>query len=173
MLAELAGSRGRDVELAAGTDEVAAFAEAVAHRGGPHARPRPSRGGRARCRTTAAPALSDALAAMGWLDLADDPALLAARRARPRSSSAAGSRRWPTSTRCWAGARWPAASSATARAAPSTPTATIHVVVASEPVAYGDALGVHRVLASSPDGRGGRDRARRVDRREHRLPRRA
>ena len=137
------------VQLAAGTDEVAAFAEAVATAvDRTLTAPEPWRPGTVQDDRCAA--LSDALAAVGWLDLADDPALLAlagpaalelGRRLAPLadvdallggSPLAGGLVRY--------GAR---------RAV--DPDTTIHVVEASEPVAYGDALGVHRVLASSPD----------------------
>ena len=141
------------------------------HRGGPHARRAGAVAARARCRTTAtrrSPPRSPR-----WAGSTSPATRSSSRSPRlPRSSSAAGSRRSASSTRCWAGARSPATSSATAPRRRSIARERCHAIDRSEPVAYGDALGVHRVLERHAIGRGERDGARRLDRRDHRLPRR-
>ena len=94
---------------------------------------------------------------MGWLELAGDPELLplagpAAVELGPPARAAVA-----RSTRCSAAARSPATSSATARArAVGRDRRAATRSCASEPVAYGDALGVHRVLERQPDRRGER-----------------
>ena len=169
-----------------GGDEVAAFAEAVgiaADRA--LAAPEPWRPGAVQ--DDRSPALTSALAAMGWLELAADPALL------PLAGPAAlglGSRLAPLAdidallggsplagglvryAAHRAVALAPAADgdarangdAGTNRDAAAKPTAdgdasggsafpaVLYAVEASEPLAYGDALGVHRVLAAAPAG---------------------
>jgi hypothetical protein len=160
-------------------DEVAAFAEAVATAADRAlSAPEPWRPGAVQ--DDRSPALSDALAGMGWVDLAEDPALLPlagpaalelGRRLAPLdvldallggSPLAGGLVRH--------GARYAVAlepaglvaagdalsagtcGPADAGGVAEAPVALIYAIEAAEPVAYGDALGVHRVLASSPAG---------------------
>jgi alkylation response protein AidB-like acyl-CoA dehydrogenase len=100
------------------------------------------------------PALSDALAGMGWLDLTADPELL------PLAGPAAlelGRRLAPLADVDALLGGSPLAGGlvryAARRAVVLAPAGAVaYAVEATEPVAYGDALGVHRVLASSPDG---------------------
>src|SRR5512132_3505378 len=78
------------------------------------------------------PALSAALAGMGWLELADDAGLL------PLAGLASlelGRRLAPLSDLVRHGATTAV-----------DPDGVLHVIDAAEPVPYGDALGVHRVL---------------------------
>ncbi len=148
-----------------GADEVAAFAEAVATAAARALAPaEPWRPGAVQ--DDRSPALSAALAEMGWLELAADPALL------PLAGPAAlelGRRLAPLADLDALLGGSPLAGDlvrhGAARAVALRPNgdgprsggavAVVYAIDAAEPVAYGDALGVHRVLASSPAGEAG------------------
>ena len=138
------------VEVVAGTHEVAAFAESVATAADRTLTPsdawQPGT-----MQDDRSPALSDALAAMGWLDLAADPELL------PLAGPAAlelGRRLAPLADIDALLGGSPLAGGLVRYGARHAIDGggALHAIEASEPVAYGDALGVHRVLASSPAG---------------------
>jgi len=98
------------------------------------------------------PALSDALAAMGWLDLAGDAGLASLAGA---AAVGLGRRVAPLADLDALLGGSPLAGDLVRYGAVTTilPGGARVAVERSEPVAYGDALGVHRVLALQPDGR--------------------
>ncbi len=102
----------------------------------------------------ASPALAAALAGMGWDELGADPALAplaapaAAELGRRLAPLAAVDALLGASPLAGGLVRHGAARAVDAAGAR-------HVVVRAEPVAYGDALGVRRVLERRPDGRAG------------------
>jgi alkylation response protein AidB-like acyl-CoA dehydrogenase len=138
------------VEVAAGAHEVAAFAEAVATAADRTLTP-PDAWRPGAAQDDRSPALSDALAAMGWLDLAADPALL------PLAGPAAlelGRRLAPLADIDALLGGSPLAGGLIRYGARHAidGNGMRHAIEASEPVAYGDALGVHRVVKASPAG---------------------
>ena len=135
-----------------GADEVAAFAEAVATAADRTLAPpaEPWRPGAAQ--DDRVPALSAALAAIGWPDVAGDAALL------PLAAPAGrvlGARLAPLADLDTLLGASPLAGDLVRHGAERAVDAAgaQHAVVRAEPVAYGDALGVHRVLELRPAGR--------------------
>ena len=131
--------------------EAAAFAEAVATAADRTLGPAPD-GRPGALVDDRSPALSAALAEMGWLDLAGDPELA------PLAGPAAlglGRRLAPLCDVDALLGGSPLAGELVryGAAVAVVPGGARVAVERSEPIAYGDALGVHRVLARRPDGR--------------------